>query len=39
MGTLTLQQGLNPIFLRLAGKNVKSTGLGLDLVEIQLEKQ
>ena len=38
MGSLMLKQGLNPIFFRLPGKNPKSSGLGLDLVEIQLEK-
>jgi hypothetical protein len=39
MGTLSLKQGANPIFFRLAGKNAKSSGLGLDLVEIALVKE
>jgi hypothetical protein len=38
MGVLELKKGLNPVFFKLTGKNAKSSGLGLDLVTLTLEK-
>ena len=37
LGVLDLSPGENEIVLRLVGKNARSSGLGLDLVEIVLE--
>ena len=38
MGVLELKKGLNPVFFKLTGKHAKSSGLGLDLVTLTLEK-
>jgi len=38
MGVLDLKKGLNPVFFKLTGKNAKSSGLGLDLATLTLEK-
>jgi hypothetical protein len=38
MGILELKKGLNPVFFKLTGKNAKSSGLGLDLVTLTLER-
>ncbi len=37
LGVLDLNEGENEIVLRLVGKNVRSSGLGLDLAELILE--
>ena len=34
LGKLDLEQGNNNLMFKLVGKNEKSTGLGLDLVQI-----
>ena len=34
LGTIPLQAGENPIMLKLVGKNAKSYGLGLDLIQL-----
>ena len=38
LGTLELHEGNNPIFLKLIGRNAAATGMGLDLITLQLER-
>ena len=38
MGVVELKKGQNPVFFKLTGKNAKSSGLGLDLVTLTLER-
>jgi len=38
LGSVELQEGNNPIFLKLIGRNSAATGMGLDLITVQLER-
>lgn len=38
LGTVELHEGNNPVFLKLMGRNPAATGMGLDLITLQLEK-
>ncbi|MCC2672195.1 MAG: hypothetical protein K0Q72_4667 [Armatimonadetes bacterium] len=38
VGTLELAEGVNPVFVKLMGKNPASSGMGLDLITLQLER-
>jgi hypothetical protein len=39
LGTLDLKEGPNEVFLKLVGKNPASTGLGLEVVRLQFERE
>jgi len=38
VGTLDLREGGNPVFFKLMGKNAAASGIGFDLISIQLER-
>ncbi|MFN3651323.1 MAG: glycoside hydrolase family 172 protein [Armatimonadota bacterium] len=38
LGTVELEEGGNPIYLKLVGKNAAARSMGLDLITVQLER-